>query len=208
MSRGPKPKYSQQPSGVVQNWSALQCSKKHTEQCGYDHAPVTRGRMRAQFPLPHGPCRSSIDPVPLLRNEPLSLPLPLLPCPCPTTQHATLPSHSFCHMLQWSEQAYLQLITFVTKQGGSVLNGVASKFDNFSLDSGPTTDPKELRREDSLSSRAPELRPGDVCTQCRQPFGITRYRYHCPNCGNPFCRFCHPAPLFTDPSISCGVIAK
>ena len=25
------------------------------EQCGYDHAPVTRGRMRAQFPLPHGP---------------------------------------------------------------------------------------------------------------------------------------------------------
>ena len=27
----------------------------HTEQCGYDHAPVTRGRMRAQFPLPHGP---------------------------------------------------------------------------------------------------------------------------------------------------------
>ena len=32
--------------------------KKHTEQCGYDHAPVTRGRMRAQFPLPHGPCIS------------------------------------------------------------------------------------------------------------------------------------------------------
>ena len=55
MSRGPKPKYSQQPPGVVQNWSALQCSKKHTKQCGYDHAPVTRGRMRAQFPLPHGP---------------------------------------------------------------------------------------------------------------------------------------------------------
>ena len=24
-----------------------------TELCGYDHAPVTRGRMRAQFPLPH-----------------------------------------------------------------------------------------------------------------------------------------------------------
>ena len=33
----------------------LQCSKQNTEQCGYDHAPVTRGRMRAQFPLPHGP---------------------------------------------------------------------------------------------------------------------------------------------------------
>ena len=23
--------------------------------CGDDHAPVTRGRMRAQYPLPHGP---------------------------------------------------------------------------------------------------------------------------------------------------------
>ena len=47
--------HSQQPLGVVQNWSTLQCSKQNTEQCGYDHAPVTRGRMRAQFPLPHGP---------------------------------------------------------------------------------------------------------------------------------------------------------
>ena len=47
--------HSQQPPGVVQNWSTLQCSKQNTEQCGYDHAPVTRGRMRTQFPLPHGP---------------------------------------------------------------------------------------------------------------------------------------------------------
>ena len=47
--------HSQQPPGVVQNWSTLQCSKQNTEQCGYDHAPVTRGRMRARFPLPHGP---------------------------------------------------------------------------------------------------------------------------------------------------------
>ena len=46
--------HSQQPPGVVQNWSTLQCSKQNTEQCGYDHAPVTRGRMRTQFPLPHG----------------------------------------------------------------------------------------------------------------------------------------------------------
>ena len=46
--------HSQQPPGVVQNLSTLQCSKQNTEQCGYDHAPVTRGRMRAQFPLPHG----------------------------------------------------------------------------------------------------------------------------------------------------------
>ena len=50
--------HSQQPLGVVQNWSTLQCSKQNTEQCGYDHAPVTRGRMRAQFPLPHGPKKS------------------------------------------------------------------------------------------------------------------------------------------------------
>ena len=50
--------HSQQPPGVVQNWSTLQCSKQNTEQCGYDHAPVTRGRMRAQFPLPHGPANS------------------------------------------------------------------------------------------------------------------------------------------------------
>ena len=28
--------------------------EKNTEQCGYDHAPVTRGHMRAQYPLPHG----------------------------------------------------------------------------------------------------------------------------------------------------------
>ena len=46
--------HSQQPPDVVQNWSTLQCSKQNTEQCGYAHAPVTRGRMRAQFPLPHG----------------------------------------------------------------------------------------------------------------------------------------------------------
>ena len=66
--------HSQQPSGVVQNWFALQCSKQNTEQCGDDHAPVTRGRMRAQYPLPHGPkvgwdfvgALGSIEPVPLL----------------------------------------------------------------------------------------------------------------------------------------------
>ena len=46
--------HSQQSPGVVQNWSTLQRSKHDIEQCGYDHAPVTRGRMRTQFPLPHG----------------------------------------------------------------------------------------------------------------------------------------------------------
>ena len=51
--------HSQQPPGVVQNWSTMQCSKQNTEQCGYDHAPVTRGRMRAQFPLPHGQERNA-----------------------------------------------------------------------------------------------------------------------------------------------------
>ena len=55
MYRWPRPKHSQQPPGVVQNWSALQCSKNNTELCGDDHARVTRGRMRAQYPLPHGP---------------------------------------------------------------------------------------------------------------------------------------------------------
>ena len=47
--------HGQQPPGVVQNCSTLQCSKHDIEQCGYDHAPVTRGRMRTQFPWPHGP---------------------------------------------------------------------------------------------------------------------------------------------------------
>ena len=47
--------HSQQPPGVVQNWSTLQCSKYDIEQCGYDHAPVTREHMRTQFLLPHGP---------------------------------------------------------------------------------------------------------------------------------------------------------
>ena len=51
--------HSQQPPDVVQNWSTLQCGKHDIEQCGYDHAPVTRGRMRTQFPLPHGPCAST-----------------------------------------------------------------------------------------------------------------------------------------------------
>ena len=51
--------HSQQPPGVVQNWSTLQCSKQNTEQCGYDHAPVTWGRISpvsvASWPLvvPH-----------------------------------------------------------------------------------------------------------------------------------------------------------
>ena len=49
----------QQPPGVVQYWSTLQCSKHDIEQCGYDHAPVTRGRMLTQFPLPHGPPRGA-----------------------------------------------------------------------------------------------------------------------------------------------------
>ena len=49
------------PPPPPRNWSALHCSEKYTEQCGYDHAPVTRGRMRAQYPLPHGPPRNEIS---------------------------------------------------------------------------------------------------------------------------------------------------
>ena len=56
--------HSQQPPGVVQIWSTLQCSMQNNEQCGYDHAPVTRGRMRAQFPLPHGPQPTLPEPPP------------------------------------------------------------------------------------------------------------------------------------------------
>ena len=52
--------HSQKPPGVVQNWTTLQRSEHDIEQCGYDHAPVTRGRMRTQFPLPHGP-RPSLE---------------------------------------------------------------------------------------------------------------------------------------------------
>ena len=37
--------------------TGLRCSaaRQNTELCGDDHAPVTRGRMRAQYPLPHAP---------------------------------------------------------------------------------------------------------------------------------------------------------
>ena len=36
--------------------TGLRCSaaSKTLNNCGYDHAPVTRGRMRTQYPLPHG----------------------------------------------------------------------------------------------------------------------------------------------------------
>ena len=37
------------------------CASKqqNTELCCDDHAPVTRGRMRGQYLLPHGPCAST-----------------------------------------------------------------------------------------------------------------------------------------------------
>ena len=41
-------------SGTELVCAAVQ-QETHTELCGDDHAPVTRGRMRAQYPLPHGP---------------------------------------------------------------------------------------------------------------------------------------------------------
>ena len=73
--------HSQQPLGVVQNWSALQCSKQNTEQCGDDHAPVTRGRMRAQYPLPHGP-PTHTNPMPIAGTFSQSLPT-IDPTPIP-----------------------------------------------------------------------------------------------------------------------------
>ena len=86
--------HNQQPPGVVQNWSTLQCSKQNTEQCGYDHAPVTRGRMRAQFPLPHGP-RSSFPPGEALAPESSSNPPTLLQpnSPPPSTYYISHPTH-------------------------------------------------------------------------------------------------------------------
>ena len=33
--------------------------RQNTELSGDDHAPVTRGRMRTQYPLPHGPPRAA-----------------------------------------------------------------------------------------------------------------------------------------------------
>ena len=66
---------SQQPPGVVQNWSTPQCNKQNTEQCGYDNARVTRGRMQAQFPLPHGPRPVTIDKDPP-RGDPSQFDVP------------------------------------------------------------------------------------------------------------------------------------
>ena len=50
----------------------LHCSaaRKSTELCGDDHAPVTRGRMRAQYPLPHGPTAERATIASLQRQIP------------------------------------------------------------------------------------------------------------------------------------------
>ena len=61
MTQRPKqPKHIQKPPGVAHvklqlapNWSALQC--KTLNEGLDDHVPPTWGRMRAQYPLPHGP---------------------------------------------------------------------------------------------------------------------------------------------------------
>ena len=52
-------------SAAAWSGSELVCAccsaaRKNTELCGDDHAPVTRGRMRAQYPLPHGRVQSPI----------------------------------------------------------------------------------------------------------------------------------------------------
>ena len=40
---------------VLQSPPPPRAARQNTEPSGDDHAPVTRGRMRAQYPLPHGP---------------------------------------------------------------------------------------------------------------------------------------------------------
>ena len=44
-------------SAAAWSGSELVCAavRKNTELCGDNHAPVTRGRMQAQYPLLHGP---------------------------------------------------------------------------------------------------------------------------------------------------------
>ena len=55
----PPPPRDQAQSAATWSGTELVCAAvqqgKNTELCGDDHAPVTRGRMRAQYPLPHGP---------------------------------------------------------------------------------------------------------------------------------------------------------
>ena len=99
MSRGTVPKHNQQPPGVVQNWSMLQCSKQNTEQFGYDHAPVTRGRIRAQFPLPHGP-----PPTP-----PLPPPYPPLPPPPTSPPYLPPPTSPPCLRLALLDRGFASL---------------------------------------------------------------------------------------------------
>ena len=67
--------HSQQPPGVVQNWSTLQCSKHDIERCGYDHAPVTRGRMRIRCLMALLPfqCLRLTAKILLRRQEDLTL---------------------------------------------------------------------------------------------------------------------------------------
>ena len=77
--------HSQQPPGVVENWSTLQCSKHDIERCGYDHAPVTRGHMRTQFLLPHGPQHTILAFV--SSNPPPQHTIPALVLSKPPPQH-------------------------------------------------------------------------------------------------------------------------
>ena len=54
-----QPKHIQKPPGVAPNCLRCSAARQNIELSGDDHAPVTRGRMRAQYPLPHGPPRRS-----------------------------------------------------------------------------------------------------------------------------------------------------
>ena len=77
--------------------TGMRCSaaRQHTELCGDDHAPVTRGRMRAQYPLPHGPraprqCPQPPPPPASLAPTPPPLPMRLANAPNPPHTCASL----------------------------------------------------------------------------------------------------------------------
>ena len=72
MQAPPPPLLSQ--SNVEWFRTGVRCTaaRKNTELCDDDHAPVARGRMRAQYPLPHGPSLSpsELSVVPLSPQSP------------------------------------------------------------------------------------------------------------------------------------------
>ena len=95
-------------------------SKQNTEQCGYDHAPVTRGRMRAQFPLPHGPCEKTKVAYELCHDTHRGTPhARLIHCAtwCPAFRHDWVRTWEPWADLaqQWLSPASLEDLTHISK---------------------------------------------------------------------------------------------